>query len=85
MDNTHSKDDLWLKMKKIFYLLFFANILYILFIIIGIALKLIKADELGFVFFIVFLGGFELFYIMLSFIIFCSEDKFYMFIFIKAS
>ena len=59
--------------------LFFANILYILFIIIGIALELIKADEIGFIFFIVFLGVFELFYIMLSFMIFCSEDKFSMF------
>ena len=79
MDNTHSKDDLWQKMKKIFYLLFFANILYIYFIIIGIALKLIKTDEVVCIFFIAFLGGFELFYIMLSFMIFCSEDKFSMF------
>ena len=79
MDNIHSKDDLWQKMKKIFYLLFFANILYILFIIIGITLELIKTNEITFLLFIVFLGLFELFYIMLSLTIFCSEDKFSMF------
>ena len=65
-------------MKIITYLLFFSNIFYTIFICIYLALTLNDENVLYCIFFIVFLGIFEIFYIMMSFMIFCSEDKFFL-------
>ena len=74
-DNNEKKYDLWQKIKIITYLLFFYTIFYSILIFIFLALKDEKAI-LSCLLFIIFLGVYDIFYIMLSFPIFCSEDKF---------
>ena len=79
-DNNGKKYDVWKKMKIITYLLFYSNIFYTILICIYFTLYDENIlDCIACIFFIVFLGIYEIFYIMISFVIFCSEDKFFMF------
>ena len=76
-DNNGKKYDAWKKMKIITYILFFSNIFYTILNCIYLAFTFNDENALYWIFFIVFLGVFEIFYIMISFVMFCSEDKFF--------